>query len=370
MAEMIEVLEDGVENTKKLFKKKPFLIAAVGVGAVALYVAYKKSQETTGEMGYAVGYSGYPTVGGSSSGSSDEAYFDQILSENQSQYSDLMNSVISEYDSAFSELQSTIGVLSDRVTTSEARNEEYEKQIIRQTAISQMLANSELYNTVSDRATKDALHAENLAIAEEMGWTFNAEDGHYYENGKKVYTTSAAKTGQNTAYTGGTSSTTKTGTSSSSSSFVNNSTYNSSVIDSILKASQSDPDGYVDDVDYSALYNEAAQNGASTATLKAIQAARQNKVNDVYGGVDPNPSSSVAKANYQQDGKNYTTASDGKPIEVTKTASGSGMKTSSSGVSMARDTSRAGQTITANGFQITYDENGYAVSSKNLAYTG
>lgn len=361
MAEMFEVLEDGAENLKKNIKKKPFAVAAVGVGVLALFVWWMKgrngSVDTTAYE--AIGYGGYPTVagGGGSSDSGDsesyDSYYEEIIRENQTQTDSLLQQITQDNNAYLAEMETTIGILEDRVTTSEERETEYLKQIQRQQVISQMRANSELYNTITDRDTKDALHAENMSLAEEMGWTFDPSTGNYFEGNSVVYTTAKQQSGQNTAYTGGKVSTAPSG------SFVNNQSYNNSVIDSVLKANQTG--GFVDGVDYSALYEEAAKGGADSATLKAIQTGRQNKVNSQYGGVDPNPTSKAATALYQKDGKTYTTASDGKPIEVERTAYGSNMKTSVTTTSMARDKSRAGTTITANGWKTTYDENGYAV---------
>lgn len=368
MAEIVEVFEDGAENVKKFVKKNPLIVAGLGVGAVALYVLWVKSRESAVDTtAYeAIGYGGYPTVGGGGSSADSgeyydsDSYYEEIIRENQSQTNTLLEQITVENNATLAEMESTIGYLKEKVISSEEKSAEYETQIKRQNAVSQMRANSELYNTITDRATKDALHAENLAIAEEMGWTFDPSTGNYFEGNSVVYTTAKQQSGQNTAYVGSKVSTAPTG------SFVNNKTYNQSVIDSVLKASAKG--GYVAGVDYSALYEESAKNGADSATLKAIQTGRQNKVNSQYGGVDPNPTSKVATALYQKDGKTYTTASDGKPIEVTKKAEVSGARTSQTKVSLARDTSRAGQTVTANGWTTTYNDKGYVVKQVKSTY--
>lgn len=283
MAEIVEVFEDGAENVKKFVKKNPLVVAGLVVGGVALYVLWVKSRESSVDTtAYgAIGYGGYPVVGGGSSdsGESSDSYYEEILREYQSQNDSLISDISKENNIIIAELESTIGTLEERVTSSEERETAYQKQIARQNAISQMQANSELYNTITDRATKDALHAENVAIAEEMGWTFNEADGHYYENGVKVYTTAKAKSGQDTAYYGGKVSTAPSG------SFVSNQQYNENVVNTVMKSTSK---GYDPSVDYSAAITEAKKSGASQETIKALETARQNKINDQYDGKEPN----------------------------------------------------------------------------------
>lgn len=366
MAEMIEVFEDGAENVKKLAKKKPFVIAAAVVAVVALYVAWKKSQnvDTTGYS--AIGYAGYPQTGSSGSAEgggyyeSDSSYYEEIIRENQFQTDSLLQTITEEHESQMFEMETAIGLLEERYITSEQRNAEYMAYIERQNAISKMTANSELYNNITDRATKDALHAENVAIAEAMGWEFNPDDGHYYENGVKVYTTAKAQTGQNTAYNGGNRSAVP------SSSFVNNSTYNASVVDSILKQGQSNGLGFVEGVDYSLLYKQATDAGASGDTLNQIRIARENKIDSNYSGVDPNPTTRAATSVRTVDGKKYVTASDGKDMELVdysggiKKHDGTVEKTNVKyTTSTKRDTSRAGQVVDAGGYRHYYNEDGY-----------
>lgn len=285
MAEIVEVFEDGAENVKKFVKKNPLIVAGLGVGAIALYVLWVKSKESSADStAYeAIGYAGYPTVGGGggSSDSVDDSYYEEIIRENQSQTDSLLESITKEYDAYLSDMETTVGRLETTVITTEQKNAELTDQLKRQNVISQMRANSELYNTITDRATKDALHAENLALAESMGWTFDASTGNYFEGNSVVYTTAKQQAGENTAYTGG-KTTTSTGT------FVNNQTYNNSVVNSVLKATNESSKGYADNVDYSVAITEAKNSGASAETIKALETARQNKINAVYGGKEPN----------------------------------------------------------------------------------
>ena len=59
-------------------------------------------------------------------------------------------------------------------------------------------------------------------------------------------------------------------------------------------------------------------------------------------------------------------ASDGKPIKLTDGVVGKGAKASVKTPSMERDVSRAGKTITAGGFELRYDSNGYCVSKARI----
>lgn len=303
MEEIQEVLEDFGQNAKSLFKSKPFKIAALGVGAVALYVALTKNNEEDDATAYgAIGYAGYPTVnsGGESVDSgtegSDSAYFETLLAmmqaDQQSQIADLQSSIEGLYETgdSYSSLESNSVEL--RNAQDESAAALYELQ--RQNAISQMRANSELYNNISDRATKDALHAENMAIAEEWGWEYNADTGNYFEGNSVLYTTSQQQAnvleGKKTNASGG-----------SNGAFVSNVDYqaeinkaitegaSATVIDNLnaqreakiaasgtttAKANSS----YDKNVDYQALINKAKSSGASQSVIDNLTAQRNAKI--------------------------------------------------------------------------------------------
>lgn len=59
-------------------------------------------------------------------------------------------------------------------------------------------------------------------------------------------------------------------------------------------------------------------------------------------------------------------ASDGKPIKMTSGPLAKGVKASVKTPSMERDVSRAGTTIEADGFRLTYDENGYCKTKTRI----
>lgn len=299
MAEMIEVLEDGAENVKKFVKKNPLIVAGVGVGAVALYVLWVKSRQTSADTaGYeAIGYGGYPTVSGGGSGDmgdiygsgSDDSYIDEILRENQATTDSLLTSITQEYDAYFTSFEDTIGRLEERAISSEEKNKELEDQIKRQNVISQMRANSELHNAISDRAMKDALHAENMALAETMGWTFDQATGNYFEGNSVVYTTSKQEAANITKGVG------VPAKGQASNKYTNNAEYNKQVTESVLKSTADSGVGYDVNVDYSLAIVKAKESGASQATINALQEARQAKIDAKYGGVDPASKETQAK---------------------------------------------------------------------------
>lgn len=59
-------------------------------------------------------------------------------------------------------------------------------------------------------------------------------------------------------------------------------------------------------------------------------------------------------------------ADDGKPIKMTDGVLGKGVKASVKTPSMERDISRAGKTIHAAGYELTYNEDGYCTSKKKM----
>ena len=223
MAELSEVFEDVADNTKKLFKSKPFIIALVGVAGVALYVALtrSKSEEAEEATAYgAIGYAGYPAVSGGGGGSeyagggmdySDISALEEMISSNNAYY-----------ESISVEQNEQITTLTNRVVSSEETIAAQQKALERQNVISQMQANSNLYNSITDKDTKEALHAENLALAEKMGWTFDKATGNYFEGNSVVYTTAK----QDAAARGVSTTTTTTKTAATpNTNYTNNATY-------------------------------------------------------------------------------------------------------------------------------------------------
>lgn len=242
MAEIEQVFEDFAENTKKAIKSKPFLFAAVGVGVVALYVGWKRNRDAVDNSGpyEAIGYAGYPTVGGGGGEYVDDsAYYESLISDYESSISDMKsehNSTIADltqqYDTSLDELQSNILDLSEKQKSTEEALAEQKYQLERERALSQMKANSELYNALSrseNAEERQALHEENLAIAEKYGWKYDPRSGNYFDGSSVVYTTSA----QQAARPGSGSVSTTKKASSGSVSYENNASYAKRVAKSV-----------------------------------------------------------------------------------------------------------------------------------------
>lgn len=248
MAEIEQVFEDFAENTKKAIKSKPFLFAAVGVGVVALYVGWKRNRTAADDSGpyEAIGYAGYPTVGGGGGEYVDDsAYYESLISDYESSISDMKSehsSVIADltqqYDTSLDELQSNILDLSENQKSTEEALAEQKYQLERERALSQMKANSELYNALSrseNAEERQALHEENLAIAEKYGWKYDPRSGNYFDGSSVVYTTSA----QQAARSGSGAVSTEKKASSGTASYENNASYANRVAKSVQKAARS-----------------------------------------------------------------------------------------------------------------------------------
>lgn len=299
MAEIQEVFEDIGQGAKNLFKSKPFKFAAIGVGVIALYVGFTRNKEEEATAYGAIGYAGYPTVNGgggeemssSSSESFDSAYFESLLGMMQAEQKDQISDLQSSIEDLYNKGDSFSSLESNEV---EYRNTETESVLLaleREHDIAQMKANSELYNNISDRATKDALHAENLAIAEKWGWEYNSGSGNYFEGNSVLYTTSQQQAnvleGKKTPASNGT--------------FVNNVDYqaeinraitegaSAAVIDNLnaqrnakITASGSSTakanSTYDKNVDYQALINKAKASGASQDVINNLTAQREAKI--------------------------------------------------------------------------------------------
>lgn len=201
MAEMQEVFDDFGKNSKKLLKSKPFKLALLGVAGIALFIAWKNSGEEEDEVdGYVVadGYAGYPETGGggyddgmTETGMSDEEIVGLIESANSQLAADMsaaiMESTATMYG-AVSDVYGEVGEVNDNLeyygdSMLEAMdyNSMLMESMMLQNGLQQMQANSNLYNNTTDYATKQALHQENLAIAEELGLSFDDESGNYLD---------------------------------------------------------------------------------------------------------------------------------------------------------------------------------------------
>lgn len=308
MAAVNEVFEDLGDNAKKLFKSKPFVILAIGVALIALFVNFNKkgrsssSEETEEEEAYTipvVGYTGYPGMGSSGDAGQYDFYMQELqamqkeydenilslqedyensLGEMQGEYdtalegfNKALQDMQNEYDKSLAEILAAKGSgsssssgssrPSSSASSTDDLMEQWQKQMEYDADLAQMKANSELYNALGDgqEATKKALHQQNLDIANKYGFEYDDYSGNYFTpGGSVVYLTSQQ---QAKALTGKTTRETSTRTVT-----------------------------YDPNADYQARINQAVASGASQATIDGLKAQRQAKINDMYGGKDPGKS--------------------------------------------------------------------------------
>lgn len=290
MAEIKEVFEDFGDNMSKVVKNKKFLVVVLVVAALAIasgYLKYRKEDESDDFTAYeAVGYAGYPVVngGGSSTTEGDSSYY--------TQWDTFLNDIMTEYESELDTMQTNIVDLSDRLKNAEELSAEQTLKLQKQTDLSQMKANSELFNNVSDQTLKDNLHAENAAIAEKYGWTFDDQSGNWYEGDTPVYlvTWQRAKSYETPTTKPAEPATVE---------FDNNKDYQAAIIDAINNGSSADVinqlnaqrdakiaannitnanSGFDRNIDYQALINRAESMGVNENVIKNLQEQRNAKI--------------------------------------------------------------------------------------------
>lgn len=304
--------EEISENVSGLFKNKWFVIAAVGVGLVALVVwnnnKNRQSEESSEENMAVLGYTGF------GSGMSDADYYSDMLAQAQDEYNESVDQLTSDFNNALADQQnkfdsdlanaqaeynkaledaeasfnSELEKLMDQIEdmmgasssgssgskgSSTSLNDQYLLEAQMQADLAQMKANSELWWNVDSQAVKDSLHQENLAIADKYGWTYDKDSGNYLSGGQVVYYTSKQIGSMiNSATQPTTTTTTKT---VDTGSLTKTNTKTTSTV------------SYDANTDYAALIQQAKASGASQSTIDQLNAQRQAKINDLYGGVDP-----------------------------------------------------------------------------------
>lgn len=219
MAEF-EAFDDIGKNTKKLFKNKGFLIACVAVGGIALFLGWRKNQSSTTNEATAyeaIGYAGYPTVGGAEGGdtSSFYDYADEIYSILQEQLNDLgirhdedVNDINTKHDADISDLQSKhdedINDLYNQIDEMGSNNDYFGGGSVssgtvsfmknaaaeRQAILDQMKANSDAWHILDgDKEMQAALVAENQKLGASIGLSFDSQSGTWWDGGSIAYIT-------------------------------------------------------------------------------------------------------------------------------------------------------------------------------------
>lgn len=209
MPEFDEVLDDFGSNFKANMKKPWFKVALGAVVVVGLYVLYKSlkgdagtgSNVAGGEYYVPTGYAtGYPEYEGAMYGDGSGAGY--LDSELESLYAQLDKMQTSQ-DTSNSALVEQVESLNVQVKTQQETNALLEAEIYKQNVISEMKANSELYNALQGSGyadDKEYLHKRNMELAESIGATFDGVTGNYYtEGGSVLYTTTAQTVGKTTS---------------------------------------------------------------------------------------------------------------------------------------------------------------------------
>lgn len=224
MPEFDEILDNFEDNFKENIKKPWFKVALGVVVALGGYALYKsmtsdnRATETSGGGEYFIptGYaSGYPEYNGGMGGGGD--YYDGG-SENYDglvNYLDNLNSKLdatiessgevhkglydyldemqTAQDTTNNAILSQVEKLGDKIGVQESQDAVMQESINRQNIISEMKANSEFYNGLESGAwddVKNALHDRNMALADEIGATYDEKTGTYVDNsGSVLYTT-------------------------------------------------------------------------------------------------------------------------------------------------------------------------------------
>lgn len=298
MAEITEVFEDMGNKVKKTFKNKPFLIACLGVGVVALILGYKKynsggSESEDGIGGYAaIGYGGYPTTTGGGDNTDDNSYYDswfesimetidqnkqdtdQQISDLGEDFSNQLNGIYDEIGGLYDEMGSNVSRFDKVYTTPAAVEADNDWYYERQAILDQMAANSDAYNMVTDKATKDALHAENQMLGEYLGLTFDSASGLWMDGGSVAYVTDAqaALAAEKK----------KAASANGASGFVSNKQHTENTAKAVTKGTTATTPktsvAYDPNMDYQAAINDAIASGASADVINNLNQQRDAKI--------------------------------------------------------------------------------------------
>jgi len=223
---------------KRLFKKKPFLIAVAVVVVLGLIALVRKSQQPvqTADESNMVVADGlevmYPSTDTYMTSEGDYITdvldsLGMVLGEMQTEHENEMISIQESFSEEVSSLKNTFDVtvdsmsmqiedLSDKVDTQSDTITEQAQTIARQNDIQAMQNNSDAWFYASDSERK-ALEQSNAQIAAKYGWE-RGDDGAWYDGGVKVYETTTQQVVTSSAPATKTLSSGSTGSSGSTSS--------------------------------------------------------------------------------------------------------------------------------------------------------
>lgn len=276
MAEVENVFENTGKSIKKFLKDNPFIVLCIVVGIIALilwWIRQKNAQEA--DAGYydgsqAIGYGGYgyPTVGAAEDGDNLDWYYnkidsltdeyDQKVSDLDEMYQQKFSDQEDKWTAAIDALQSKYDELYDKyddLLNQDPGDYEYQpggyasggSKLDIQAIIDQMEYNSNLWWDVTNKAGRDALHAENHYLGSLIGAEYDGKTGVWSIDGVPIYNVDK---GDAMKYATGT-------------------------------GSKSAPNGnvsYVANVDYQSAINNAIKTGASASTINTLNAQRNAKI--------------------------------------------------------------------------------------------
>ena len=280
MADFEEVMQDAGKDIKSFFKKNPFILLCIGVGAVALFlwwVRQKNGGDTTtyydGEQAIGYGGYGYPSVGGSEYyDSANSDYWETVLDNLEDKFGALSDKHMEDIDNLKDKHDTDIGNLNDswqerydalldKIEDGSYNDGYYEgtytpittvttpsQSMNEQSIIDQMKANSNYWHYAND-ADKDYLHDQNVMLGESIGAQYDSTTGTWWKNGTPLYT---AGTNLETPVTS-----------------MGYKDVPNSLVD------------YDSNTDYQAKINEAIRTNQGAAVINTLNAQRDAKLNDM-----------------------------------------------------------------------------------------
>lgn len=312
MADFEEILQDTGEDVKRFFKKNPFIILCIGVGAVALAMWWvREKNAATAAQDETLMFAGYPTIsgGGEIYDSQNNDYWQTVIDDMRNSFGEELDNLNSGWEEKYDNLNSTwedkytnlsdkhqtdIDNLTDKHQTDidnlnsswsdkydslldklDNVNDGYVQQyypvysgsvsnsqkVDEQAIIEQMKANSAAWHT-SNSTNQEILHDLNESLGASIGASFHPGTGTWWKNGQQLYTLSPEAEEEVTG-------TGKKSVPSATATYQSNADYNTGVKAAVT---------YDKNTDYSALITQAKQRGASQAEIDGLTAQREAKI--------------------------------------------------------------------------------------------
>ena len=344
----------------KKFIKSPWFLA--GLLFVVFLVIYNKIKQSGSSESVEIplGYSGYPD-GGSTS------YYDDALETMSNEMNSALEDIYKESETNLKLLENefnyqnkiyenTIDEMSQQLDSVwkgyDEMSETVDKQsemIEYQNILSQMQANSDKALLTNSQSEKDYLHTLNLQLADVIGAKFNDNDGYYYIDGQRIYSTALQSD-----YAQKTTSSSPSTSSGSSSSVI--SSIGMTYEQALAKMEQNSKDYHVsNDTDKQALYKENQELGKSIGLTYDDTTGKWKKAD----GSDA--------WDYNQNIYKSSGSSSSSTKKTTSSSSGSGVKTTVQSSSVKETTNKSSSGVTSGTTTTTTTTN--KTSSSDLYYS-